>query len=227
MKRSRILALVTVATLAATGCAADPGGAQDTGASTDEALSGIVVPNPSDAYFARVTANGSGCPAGTWEASISPDGQELSIKFEQFEAILNPGQAVAVKDCTIGIDFGSSGGLSFAVERFRYEGYVMLDQPGMTARQTAKYYFTGNPLPARDSYSDMPGPEDNSYLFQDDILAEDLVWSPCGTSRRFNAQTRLVLMNNAAKTGSGYTNTTSVDADMGMVFRWNLSWRTC
>jgi hypothetical protein len=222
------LALVTLLTLVATGCAAASGSTEDTGASSDEALSGgIDIPNPSGAYFASVTANGTGCPAGTWSASISSDGQQFTVEFFDYEAMINPGQSVAIKDCTLGIDLRSPTGLSFAVGSFLYQGYAMLDSAGMTARQTAKYYFTGNPVPAETNYSDMRGPYDDSFLFQDEILVADLAWSPCGTARRLNAQTRLVLQNNPTKSGSGYINTSTVDAEIAMLFRWNLSWRSC
>ena len=99
----------------------------------------------------------------------------------------------------------------------------------MTAKQTAKYYWQGNPIPARELRSDMNGPFDDSYIFSDTIGTADLVWSPCGATRRLNAQTRLMVRNNTAKTGSGYTNTTSIDATVHTPYRWTfwLNWRAC
>ena len=220
---SSLFALVA---LAATGCASAPASAEE--AATDEALgSGITVPNPSGDYVASVIANGTGCPAGTWDATISPDGHEFKVTFSQYEVFISPGQALQIKDCTLMIDLRSPAGLSFAVTDFAYQGYALLDSPGMIARQTARYYFSGNPLPARTNYTDMPGPYNDAYLFQDEILTADLVWSPCGPSRRLNAQTRLVVQNNPQKSGSGYVNTDTVDANVSMIFRWNLSWRQC
>jgi hypothetical protein len=218
-----------VACVGASGCAADTASSEDgAGSSTTEALgSGINVPNPSGAYFANVSANGTGCPAGTWDASISPDGQAFTITFSQYETQVSPGQALQVKDCTLAIDLHSPNGLSFAVSDFYYQGYSYLDSPGMTARQSAKYYFMGNPVPAREQRTDLAGPYDDSYLFQDSILTGDWVWSPCGTQRRLNALTRLVLTNNAQKSGSGYLNNSSVDAQTRTLFRFGLSWRSC
>src|SRR6185369_343136 len=125
-----------------------------------------------------------------------------------------------IRDCTLGIDLHTPNGFSFSVGSFYYQGYALLDQGGMKAAQTAKYYFQGNPLPARENRSDMMGPWDNSYVFQDQIGVADLVWSPCGTSRRLNAQTRIVLQNNPQRSGSGYLNTSSIDAEMKTIFRW-------
>jgi hypothetical protein len=221
---STLSALALLATASMIGCA---GTAEEIGDSTQALGQSIDVPNPSGAYFAKVTANGSGCPAGSWEAGISDDGRAFTVTFSGYEATVEAGQSLSVKDCTLSIDLKTPEGYSFTVSSFHYQGYAILDQAGMTARQTAKYYFRGNPVPARELRSDMTGPYDSSYVFSDDIDLPDLVWSPCGESRTLNAQTRLVLQNNAQRSGAGYLNTTSVDGEVKTVFRFGLSWRTC
>lgn len=220
--------LVTLVLLAAAGCAADPGGEGAPGASTGEALTGgIDVPNPSGEYFASLTANGTGCPAGSWEASISPDGQEFAVAFSAYEASISPGQAFAVSDCTLALDLKSPSGLSFAVTDFTFQGVLLLDSPGMSASQTTKYYFQGNPVPAKESRYYPTGPYDGTYLFHDPVTVADLVWSPCGITRRLNAQSRLVVQNNPKKTGTGDFKMNAMAGDSRILFRWNLTWRTC
>ena len=76
---------VVLSSLAAVGCAADAA-ADDADAelgatASSELGSGISVPNPSGAYVANVTANGMGCPAGTWDAKISRDGKTFEVAF--------------------------------------------------------------------------------------------------------------------------------------------------
>ncbi len=230
---SLFVALVAAfACVGGAGCSADTSNpADDEPASeSSQALGQTVdVPNPSGAYFASVNANGSGCLPGTWEAGISPDGKAFTVTFNAYEAIVDPGQAFSIKDCTIAIDLRTPSGFSFSVSSFHYQGYALLDKAGMTAKQTAKYYFRGNPVPAQELRSDMNGPFDDSYLFSDTIGVADLVWSPCGASRTLNAQTRLVLRNNPRKTGSGYLNTTSADGEVRtpLKFTFGLSWRHC
>jgi hypothetical protein len=223
---SVFISLAALACMSATGCAGEPSSSDESMGNSTQALgSTIDVPNPSGTYFASVTANGTGCPAGTWDASISPDGKAFTVTFSSYEAIVSPGQAFSIKDCTIGIDLRTPAGISFAVTSFHYQGYAILDSGGMNAQQSAKYYFMGNPVPGVEQKSNMDGPYDDSYLFSDDIGIASLVWSPCGTSRRLNALTRLVLKNNAAKTGSGYLNTSSTDGEV--VFEFGLTWRAC
>jgi hypothetical protein len=223
---SLALALVSVVSCAALGgCAADSSDPADEANATtaSELGSGIQVPNPSGAYFVNVTANGMGCPAGTWDASISADGKDLDVLFSRYEAVVNPGQSIAISDCQISIDLRSPQGLSFAVKSFDFNGYASLDKAAMRGGVTAKYYFQGNPLPAKEKRLDIVGPYDNSVVFADDIDVADLVWSPCGTSRRLNAQTRVWLNNDASRSGSG-----SIELDSHeMRMRFDLAWRHC
>jgi hypothetical protein len=225
---SLLISVCALASVGASGCAANSDTANDDMGGTSEALgSTINVPNPSGIYVASITANGTGCPAGTWDAAISPDGKAFTVTFSNYEAMVDPGQAFSIKDCTLGIDLKTPSGLSFAVTSFAYQGYSLLDSPGMNARQSAKYYFMGNPVPGVEQVSNMDGPYDDSYLFNDDVAVASLVWSPCGTTRRLNALTRLVLRNNADKSGSGYLNTSTADGEIHHGFTFGLSWKTC
>src|SRR5262249_28584656 len=152
-----------------------------------------------------------------------PDGKSFIITFDAYEGTIDPGQAFATRDCMISLDVRTPAGVSFAVESVHEAGYLMLDEPGMTASHTAKYYFTGNPIPARELRSTMTGPYDNSFIFDDRIGVADLVWSPCSTRRRLNAQTRLLLQNNRGKTGSGYAAIGAARSDL----RFDIAWRQC
>lgn len=225
-----VLLLSAFASASVVGCA---DGASDVSEDLGESSQALgetkIVPNPSGAYFAKITANGSGCLPGTWDAGISPDGQAFTVTFNAYEAIVGPGEVFSIKDCTIAIDLVTPPGFSFSVSSFHYQGYALLDRAGMNAKQTAKYYFRGNPVPAQELRSEMWGPFDDSYLFSDTIGVADLVWSPCGANRTLNAQTRLVLRNNPAKTGSGYLNTTTADGEITTPFTmtFGLTWKRC
>jgi hypothetical protein len=222
--RSLLIAVPALFTVAVTGCASSS--IEDSTGESEAALGQTIdVPNPSGVYIAKLTANGTGCPAGTWDAAISEDGKAFTVTFSAYEAIVEPGKAFSIKDCTLGLDLQTPQGISFAISSFYYQGYATLDQGGMSARQSAKYYFMGNPAAASENVREMSGPYDDSYMFADEVPVASLVWSPCGTQRRLNALTRLVLRNNTAKTGSGYLNASSVDGELQMVF--HLAWRKC
>ena len=192
---------------------------------TDPLVDTWVLPAPDGVFFASVTANGTGCPRGTWDVNIDPSGQTFTLTFSAYETLVNPGQLISIKDCQIGVQLHSPQGLSFSVSDFFYSGYAFLDRAGMKATQTAGYYFQGNPVQSVSARTDLSGPFDDDYIFSDQIGVADLVWSPCGVERLLNIPTRIIAKNNFAKTGTGYLNTLAVDAQL--VLQFTLSWRVC
>lgn len=230
MNKSTLSSLVLVASAAlvsvgAAGCSTETGDVESAVETTEALGTTINVPNPNGAYFAKVTANGSGCPAGTWDAAISDDGQTFTLRFSQYETTIDRGQAISIKDCQLAIKLHSPQGLSYAVSSFYYSGYAFLDTNGMSAAQTAKYYFQGNPIASADNRSDLRGPLDKEYVFTDNIGTLDMVWSKCGVDRDLNVATRVMLRNNPRKTGSGYISNTTVDGSVELKFR--LAWKSC
>lgn len=204
------------------GCAADASGetgSDENAATADDALSAA----PGSAVIANVTATGIGCQPGTWDAKISPNGKDVRVVFEGYAAAVEPGQALSVKDCHISVSLSSPTNYSFSVKSFVYEGDVLLDSPGMSAAATARYYFQGNPIPATEQRTDLTGPKNDSFIFTDTLAATEQVWSPCGASRRLNAQTRLFLKNNAQKTGTGLVSL----GNNAFSLRFSLDWRKC
>ena len=101
-----------------------------------------------------------------------------------------------------------------------------LDSEGMSVRQYVKHYFQGAAVPGVEHIREVTEPtaaNGGAYLLRDSIEADELVWSPCGGGRDLNVATRIVLKNNAAKTGTG---TAKISAGwMKRVFA--LRWRTC
>jgi hypothetical protein len=231
--KASALAFSLAVSVAVTGCASAPEDVVDD--SDDSALTGVdptvgftkTIPGPAGVYFAEVKANGTGCPAGSWDASIAPDGQTFTVTFSQYEVSVNPGQLLDVKDCALAIRLHTPQGFSFSVSDFYYSGYSFMDQTGMKGRQSAKYYFQGNPVPSESlsKFKDVVGPYDSDYVFQEQVGLPDLVWSPCGTTRDLNVQSRLRLLNNARKTGTGVMNTLAVDGNIQLKFA--LQWRQC
>jgi hypothetical protein len=210
----------------ASGCAvASSGDAEPVLDTAAQALTPVRIPNPNAPYFIDVTANGTGCPAGTWDAAIADDGETFTLRFSAYEASLAPGAAIAVKDCQLAIKLHSPQGLSYSVSELFYSGYASLDSVGMSARQTARYYFQGDPLTNTNARTDLTGPIDDDFVYHDSVGVADLVWSACGAQRDLNVSTRMILNNNRRKTGSGYMNTSAVDGSISLQFR--LSWRTC
>jgi hypothetical protein len=179
---------------------------------------------PQGVFFADINANGTGCPEGTWDVAISEDGETFTLAFNAYEAKVTVGVQRDVKDCQLDIKLGSPEGLSYSIASFYYQGYVLLDKPGMLARQTASYSFGSERSRAADK-NDVSGPIDESYLYTDEIGPSRRVWSPCRRDDTLHVQTRLVLKNDEGATGEGYLNNSTVDGELS--FKWKLNWRRC
>lgn len=222
-----VLAGATLVSVFSTGCVeASANESEDgpTGETSSELRGRRRVPQPQGVYFADVNANGTGCPAGTWDVAISEDGETFTLRFSSYEAQVSPGVDRDVKDCAIDINLGSTEGLSYSVASFYYQGYVLLDQPGMKARQTANYSFRGNRENNADR-NEVSGPVDQSYVFADDVGPFRRAWSSCRKADTLRVATRLVMKNNREKTGTGYVNSATVDGSLA--FKWKLQWRRC
>lgn len=191
----------------------------------------IPVSAPEGNFIAEVNANGTGCPEGSWDASISEDGQTFTLRMNQYEAAIQPNEDRATKDCRVSVKLSSPQGMSYSVASFFYSGYVFLDQEGMRGAYSAKYSFAEDPRGTmRQADRDITrGPSDQEFVFASDPRP---VWSPCGGTSTLNVDTRITVMNNRRKTGSAFMNNSAVDGSIGnndgtLAMKWRLGWRRC
>lgn len=194
-----------------------PDASDDAGSSLGDAS--ISKPNDRGAAFASVRANGTGCPPGSTDVSISPDGKRMVVHFASFEAAVDKNKSVDIKDCQLGIKLKSPKGFSFSVVDFLAHGYAYLAK-GQTARQLTKYYFQGAPQQnQREARTELSGPFDDTYSFRDSVGVADAVWSPCGAERDLNIRMTLRLQNASNKT-DGYINVETL-------YDIRFNWRYC
>jgi len=181
------------------------------------------IEQPQGAYFANVTANGTGCPDGSWDVAISEDGETFTLRFNAYEARVSPGTAFDIKDCQLEIALASPEGTSFSVASFTYQGFVFLEKEGMSAQQTSNYFFRREREDAANT-NDMPGPKEESYMVTDEVGPRRAGWSACRREETLKVSTRLILKNDENQSGEGYINSAVLD---GALFTWKLLWRRC
>jgi hypothetical protein len=150
--------------------------------------------NVDGTYFADVTANGTGCPAGTWETQLSDDKRSFTITFSAFDAKVDPASMVSVKDCQLALKIKSKKPVAYAVQTFSFEGYAQL-QAGVSARLLANYYFQGSPKQDAKDEVEFKGEYDKEYAFSQNIALPEQVWSDCGLERDLNVRTTVRLLN--------------------------------
>jgi hypothetical protein len=145
-----------------------------------------------------VTASGSGCPVGSWEAEMVPENNAFTITFNNYSIDVAPptGNQTAIKSlaCNISIKVRTPRDLSYAVTSFQYFGYANLAQ-GMKGTLYAAYAFTGFGVAPtfKDLNHTFPIPTETTYAVNDDIVARGLrlFWAPCSLTSNLQVRTRL------------------------------------
>ena len=150
---------------------------------------------------------GSGCPTGSASATVSPDGQELSVIFDKFVA--NNGR----KNCALTIPVKVPNGFQVSIYTMDYRGYVA---PKTTGRLTTDYFFAGQ----RTSPITRVITGEKNYSERDTVATMANVWSKCGDSVNMRV--------NAAMAASGKGDATVDSVDVAhAVLVYYLKYRAC
>ena len=149
---------------------------------------------------------GTGCPAGTASATVSPDGQELSVLFDQYVA--NNGR----KNCALTIPLHVPNGFQVAIYTMDYRGYVA---PRTIGKFTTDYFFAGQ----RSTPSTKTFRGETNYSTRDTIGTMTNVWSRCGDNLNMRINTGMVA------SGRGDASVDSVDAAAGIIY--HIRYRAC
>nr|WP_211293127.1 DUF4360 domain-containing protein [Calothrix elsteri] len=154
---------------------------------------------------------GSGCSAGTASVVVSPDGQELSVIFDNYSAIANSTRDRR-KTCNLTIPIKVPSGYQISLFDADYRGYIAPETSG-TLR--AEYFFAGERGPV---FSRTIRGEEN-YTVRDKLMAES--WSRCGDSLNMRANTSMI-----AK-GKGAASVDSLDLTRRAGIIYHIKYRGC
>jgi hypothetical protein len=135
-------------------------------------------------------SGGSGCPAGSVSATLSPDDQQLSILFDSFAASAggDTNKTSDRKSCNIAIPVSVPPGYSVSILSIDYRGYNNLPR-GATSSFSAEYFLAGQRGPR--FVKDFTSANNGDFLFNNRMGV--LAWTPCGaqTVLRVNASAQV------------------------------------
>ena len=189
------------------------------------ALGGLAIAAPASADDISLGIpgfGGSGCPAGSVSATLSPDAKSLSLLFDEYQVSAGgtTGRSFDRKSCNVAIPVHVPQGESLSVLAVDYRGYNHLPNRGMS-QFNVEYFFAGGRGPAfRRSFY---GPLDSDYTITNNLTVDALVWSPCGAdvNLRTNSSMRVSTVNNAEASAT-------VDSeDINAAIIYHLQWRSC
>ncbi|WP_282009472.1 DUF4360 domain-containing protein [Brevundimonas aveniformis] len=183
-------------------------------AGSAHAQSGVALGTP--AY------GGTGCPAGSVSAALSPDNTSLSLLFDQYvvEAGQSVGRSFDRKSCNIAIPVHVPNGYSVSVLEIDYRGYNSLPRSAQS-QFNVEYFFAGRQGPRFTRTFN--GAMDSDFLLNNTLVASAVTWSACGEDviLRTNSSMRV-------QTRGGADAMATVDSqDVNAALVYHLQWRRC
>lgn len=138
---------------------------------------------------------GSGCPAGTASATVSPDGSAVSILFDQYiaEAGGTTGKRIDRKSCNLAIPIQVPSGYSVALLQVDYRGFNAVPVGGQN-RFDVEYFWAGSRGPRLSRV--FRGPDNSNFDLRDNLIASTMVWSPCGASVNLRVNSSMMAQAN-------------------------------
>ena len=166
---------------------------------------------------------GTGCPAGSASAVLSPQEDTVSILFDNYvaEAGGTTGRRVDRKSCAIGIPVEVPQGYSVAVFAVDYRGANVIPPGGMN-RFNAEYFWAGVRGPTISRV--FTGPSNKDFTLTDNLIATTLVWAPCGQSVTLRINSSMM-----AQTNRNYDQAMGIvdSADVSSGLIYHIQWRRC
>lgn len=185
-------------------------------------LSAPVFAAASDISLGEPGYGGTGCPAGTVSATLSPDAKSLSLLFDQYQVAVGgaTGKSFDRKSCNIAIPVHVPQGLSVSILKIDFRGFNQLPQAA-SSQFNVEYFFAGTRGPAFQRK--FRGPLQEDYLINNELAVQAIVWSGCGAdvNLRTNSSMRVQTVANKEAMAS----IDSEDVNAGIIYQ--LQWRPC
>jgi hypothetical protein len=168
---------------------------------------GAATPSDNSVYFKAPAIGGSGCPSGTTDFAITPDGTTLSILFDSYSA--EPGN----KSCNIAVPVHIPNGFQVSTMTADFRGFVE-----GRAELRRSYFFAGDRTSPRKTRLYSRNGDD--YTVHDNLLTMSESWSRCGedVNMRINSRIRTRGRHSSISVDS-------LDLSNGLVFQ--LQYRRC
>ncbi len=164
-------------------------------------------PSNNSVYFQAPAIAGSGCPAGTTDFAITPDGQTLTILFDAFSA--DPGNVT----CNIAVPVHVPNGFQVSLMTADYRGFVE-----GSAELRRSYFFAGATGPSL--VTPLSSSSGKEYTQRDNLVTMSESFAKCGQDVNLRINSRI-----RTKTNSSSISVDSLDLNNGMIFQ--LQYRKC
>jgi len=186
-----------------------------------------------------VQAVGSGCPQGSYSATISPEGDSFSLLLDQYVAESTRQQTMDRKNCQLRVDFNVPTGWQFSVVSADYRGFANVEGGSVVTHQ-AIYSFDGSrppnerpgPFNGRGhalNIESFRGPFQDNYYIHNDIDPRKAIWSPCGEAGTQTLFISTFLTARSMNQNSPSSAMITLDSIDGLVQsqKFQFAWKAC
>jgi len=165
---------------------------------------------------------GTGCPAGTVSATLSPDAKSLSLLFDEYQVAVGGtvGKSFDRKSCNIAIPVHVPQGKSVSILKIDFRGFNHLPNAA-TSQFNVEYFFAGMRGPAFQRR--FAGPLNEDYLINNELTVQAIVWSGCGVDVNLRTNSSMRVQTTANK--EALASIDSEDINAGIIYQ--LQWRDC
>ncbi|WP_433796937.1 DUF4360 domain-containing protein [Actinoplanes sp. CA-252034] len=178
-------------------------------------------PPPGKVTVAIVSANRSGCPAGTADVTAPAKGTSFKVTYRAFTASAGAGASPLDfrKNCQIALAVSGRKGWTWAISRIANSGSATL-RSGASGTQVTSFYWAGDSRTGRVAQS-FTGPVTGPWQRSRKIAEKARIYQPCGQRRHLNVNLELRVRSGSASGRSVLT----LDSTTGSTF--GLVWKKC
>lgn len=166
-------------------------------------------------------AQGNGCPDGTYDVVLSPDGNELTVLFSSFTAETNETENFNFSNCNIAVPIEVPAGITIGLFGVDYRGmaFIPTDGTGIISRE---YFFAGvrgpqinSAIPVYDEFYE--------FFYPDEVTIP--VWTRCGDDVTARSNTTMYVSKPADSPVDAFISMFSEDWTIDILF--HLTWEYC
>lgn len=194
---------------------------------------------PTGISIQNIEVIGSGCPAGTHNATISPDGQTFSLLLDRFVAEASLQSPLARLGCQVKVNFQVPPGWTFTVLAADYRGFAYAEEGSVLVHQSL-YSFNGSRhrheragFHNGGAYNFRPqefrGPFNDLYYIHHEVDPREAPWAACNSHRMQSFYLTTFLTARNLDPASGLTAQISLDSIDGQLQsqKYQLAWKAC
>lgn len=194
---------------------------------------------PSGIRIQSIDVVGTGCPAGSYNATISPDAQTFSLLLDSFVAESSMQRPIVRLNCELRVNFQVPAGWTFAVTSADYRGFAYAEVGTLVTHQALFSFDGSRPKNERPGYEDgstynfraqeFRGPYNDTYYIRHEVDPRQAPWAACNSHKTQSLYITTYLMARNLNLSSLLTAQISLDSIDGQVQsqKYRLAWKTC